>query len=503
MELLQSLQSRWRSLAILGGLGVGLLFLVTNYTLVHVTVETSGDVAGDPRISYSTEAKTASALTLLGVSIMPLQANIITASVSSYSGSVYGSLSPFINIKKIHVTKDNDAVKYSSSQALATTCSSYDATKDTLMSYGCEDGQNLYTFKKTSATSFSQSLLATTPRSEQLAPFKAGVLGITSLDTANPIFYTSSDGTTTYYPLPAGVTDKRQQRLTAVTSGNAASSSFLLVSSTGDVHIGTVQGNSVRYGTYNHPDGFNPTTDTVFCGIGNSTASCYFGKNKTARNTEITPRFVTFTLANSATLQYKQFAIESLYPNQLLVTSSGDTFFRQDDNLYAITTSDEQASQQLISQGAANASVGDALYYSKEGKLYKVSPADRSIHLVFQSPLVSVIGVTALGPDVFFNARLTGSGDEIHKYKLSSTERTAATRIIDSIPSYDKNLPVSRMELYKNQLIVRLKVVIDKDAKSAAAAVDQGELADAKEKVNAYLQQRGVPLDELIITYTY
>lgn len=502
MNFIKAIQSHWRLILILGLTCAAITYLYTHYALVQITITTKDGITGTPSLSFSTEKETSPLRTLSGMAIIPRDAGVITATISPYSGSVYGAQSPVFSTKHITLLKDKNAEKYSRSQGVTAACSSYKKESDTLTSFDCKESKDLYTFKKTSPATFAQVRTGLTPGTEQPASFKGGVLGLTTLDSNEPLFYTTPNGETSYYPLPDDIEEAKERHLTIVTSSDMDSNSFVLVSARGNVYVGNIQSNKVHYATYKHPDGFDAANDVVFCSMSAQTVNCYFGKSASAKTTNLAPQLVSIKITNQNKLNFLVYSTDKIYPDKML-TAQENVFFTQDNNLYALRVTGAAAKKQLVAHGIMSAGAGENLFYVKQDAIFKVDTNTQSAHLVFQSSHLSIVGVTPFGSEVFFNARIKDQGDEIHKYKLTADMHTTTVRPIDIIPLRNNNLPISNMELYKDQLLVRVKIPIDKQAKSAASAINQVEYTKIKEEVTDYLQEKGISPDMLTITYSY
>lgn len=505
--LQQTIARHWRKILILLITLAAFIYVFFSFTIVSLDIKTHDGISGNPTISASSATRNLTPLTLFGVNFVPREANVIGVTVNGYTTFKYVSLGVLHNSLSIDIYRDANAQKYTG-KLDQQGCSTYNPTADDLLSYDCTTINGLYAYSSNTNSLPSNKLVADTPAVSQGVPYLGGVLGMDNTALYKPIYYTVAGNKTTYYGLPEGLSRDQLRSSRFIASPTMTDSNFLIVARTGDVYIAFVENGQVSYTKYPHPADFSTASDSVSCALTTNIAMCYYSPSRGSSTSKIKPVLVSINLQNKNQPTFDQASPDrQLFVENIAVDRTGTVFAKDGSNLFMMKREGAKARVIQLAREVASFSADTDAYFVSGSKVYKIDSKNNASYMIFQSPHLKVVSVSALASSLFINARINDGSDSIHKYKLDSTPHDSAVRrAIDTVPfAINTSLPVSDSEFIKDTLYVQLKVTINKTAKatSLSGAVDQESLTKAKQAVEQYLDNSGVDLSTLKIVYSF
>ena len=500
--------------------------LITTYTLVSVVV-TYNDAISEKATLYSMTRgqgdKQASPL-MDNLYLLRRDTVALRASTDNYSTiKELTHLSPQETIT-INLYKDKNADKYSGNNP---GCITYDNASNRLLSYSCTQPRELLQYDQSNENSAPQnSSVATIAASDSLAysvkPYQGGVLGIrmprflANVPTNKFLFSIDSNGKITEASTPDSLGQEQLSATNVITdTTSVAGSEFLLVNKqTSSLSFARqINGGAMDYKSYSLPEDFSPTLDTLLCSLLGSTAYCFYGYSSGPPDSEEETKHheskkpATFLVIDFSgeTPAVERYTTKQPTPvDNLFVTKSEKLYATSGDDLLSISLSDATAWSRVYATSVGSVAAGDGLYFVRDNSVYRLDDEKNESYLAFSSPKLRLSNIVSLNENVFVNAYIGGTtGQRVHTYRLNDEpNERPGFRLIDTLPlALNESDDISDMDLYKNNLHIRVKVPVSKTGRNAGA--DLTAFNAAKQRITNLLQEKSIDVSALRITYSY
>ncbi|MBH1956997.1 hypothetical protein I8H84_05465 [Candidatus Saccharibacteria bacterium] len=497
--------SFWRVLVIAFLFCGVILYLYLSFTFVIFKITLHDSIEGDAQLTVSDKLGSSKIASIGDVSIIPRASESVSATVGNYSSSTFTSLNPILNSISIDIYKDKGAQKYTRSQGLSIDCSTYDESKDILLSYNCTAGGALYTYATSDKDSiYANRRVATTPANATGSPYLGGVIGISVSEKTEPLFYTSGDGRTTYYPLPSDIDLANIGFSQVITDSITTSSkSFAITTRSGDIYIATLDQGEIKYIKYPHSEGYDSKSDTTICALSSLKLLCYYGPFRNSANSKLKKEFVTLSIESPDKISFIKKSLSSdVFPENIYTDKSGAMYVNEGKNLYELITSDKEATSRPVARNVTYVTSGNDIYYIQNSSVYKINSSSQQAYMIFKSSHILPTAISTFSSTIFINALVNGAGPAVHKYKLDDTVNDAPNkRLIDILPlQFNDSGDVSDSDLVKDRVFIRIKAPVTKERGSKN---DDETFNRLKSDVENILQQKGLDTSSLDVSYSY
>lgn len=426
----------------------------------------------------------------------------------------------------INIYKDKNATKYSGDSL---GCVAYNQAKDLLSSYSCTNPRQVVRYDKPAndPSPRQNRLLATMQPSYasiySVEPYIDGVLGLSlpgleaNIPTNRFLFMVDSSGVKKEISIPDEIEQRALGSTSVVTdTSSTGGTSFLLVAkTTGDLYFAD-QAKTGPMSYKKHilpPTEFSAQFDTLSCSLLNATAYCYYGhgsespdsSDETDHHAQEKPGTIIVVDFAGDTPNVQQYSVDKSVPiDKLFVTQAGLLYTLSADNLIKLNLSGTAVTANTISSDIRSIGAGNGLYFVRDNSVFRIDDKKGESYLVFASKKLRLSNVINLGENVFVNAFVEGMGGlKMHTYELNDEPNdTPGTRLIDILPfSFKESSDINDMDLYKNELDIRLKVTIKKLGRSPG--IDSAEFEKAKERVLDLLGSKSVSINDISISFSY
>lgn len=423
----------------------------------------------------------------------------------------------------VNLYKDRNAIKYSGDSL---GCLSFNQSSDALLSYSCSNPRTLVQYSKPDKVQMPQnSVIATIVQPDSVAysvkPYRGGVLGIRmprflgNVPTNRFLFATDSSGKKIEAAVPDDITQDQLGGLSVVTdTSSKATGGFLIISgSTGKIYYAdNIDNNLMNYKEYSLPSDYSKDFDALICSLLEKTVYCFYGNNSDSpdsalesdyHNDQKPASFITIDLGVQEPRIEKFTTREDMTVDSLFVTNSGKLYAISSNSIGKVIKSGNVAKMTTIIPDVRAATAGNGLYFVRSNTVYKYDDVTNESYAVFSSQKIKPANIINIQDEVFINGYIDSQeGQRLHTYRITDERNESpGTRDIDLLPlGFDESPDVSDMDLFKNNLHIRLKVNI---SKTSGGGVDVRSVQEAQKRVLNLLQERSVNLNNIDITFSY
>lgn len=494
--------------------------LFRTYAIVDVEVDTDSNQISKITVYTSSDTATAKAGGV-GLNIVKRDTkSLIVASGENMKTQSEITIPWFgFSYKKVVLQRDKNAEKVAFNSTNSLTCATYSTNFDRLMYYACRRPATLVEYQTPPTGSwFTKKIADLGFYTDKVAPYMGGVIGIsyrenTDIVLPGEITAVTETGQTVHYSPPEGFNLAELGKTKIFTDTNDVTNNrFVMVNRQGDIYLGTpTGGESVDYVHIPPADKYNPAYNQTICAVNGDSAHCYRGQSALGDRPE---KFDTTQLAedsiialsfNDATVNSVKVDPSNLLLNDLYTTTTGQLFGRSAKKLYSFDKNGDKYISNELSQNIDHAASGQKLYFIQNNGIFEVDDKTKDSYQIFYSKNIIPKAVYTAADKIFVIGSIRDAGPTTHAYVLNSEDDTApGKRLIDIFPTSFNKLPkVSFQDFVGNRLQFRLKVTINKNAKTIKDAVDQQSFDQAKAQVMNYINDQGVNPDSLNISFTY
>jgi hypothetical protein len=495
-------------------LGVSAALLIysiwISFGIIVVDVERKQGVAGEITLYDGKDSK--SRLFAIGsVAVIRRADAAVVVKIGQYR-SVAGVELPWYGFAslKVSTAKDTNADKYYSKSR---GCLLYDTKNDRVISYKCERPDGFYYIDTANSTSpeLIEQKIAAVPSSTSAQGFLDGIIGVTDSKIDPRIFYSDYTGNTKYLKNPDGISPNDLNFTSVITDKSVTgNSTFLLTTLRGEIYVGRYSDDSVTYQKIDQPKDYSNSWGTS-CQLLISSAYCYQGKSASAPSgdskdaTQIQGNLSVINISDPQKISVTKYKTDtSITISNLLVLNTNTMAFISNNNLYTFSFSGDRVVQSLVAPSVQSGVIGDDVYFLKDSSVYKIANKN-SATMVFNSDNLTINKLISNNGGIFFDATTKGSPSRANTYKLNDSIHDASLRLVDILPLSYKNVPdVSSMDDIKNNLYIRVKVSINKTARTSLdRAVNMNDFNLAKARILQQLKDMGINPESLTITFAY
>jgi hypothetical protein len=505
-------------------LGIVLLIIAINlfrtYAIVDVEIDTGGNQSSKLTVYTSSDVATAKAGSA-GLNIVPRNTkSLIVASGDNMKTQSKITIPWFgYSYKKVTLKRDKNAEKVAFNSTSSTNCASYSSNFDRLMYYSCQRPTSLSEYlTPTTGTWITKKIADAGFYTNKVTSYMGGVIGISyreNSDVIRPgeITAVTETGQRVYYSPPEGFNlDEIGKAKLFTDTNDITNNRFILVDTQGNIYLGTpTGGKNIDYKHISPPEKYNPIYNQTLCAVNGDSAHCYrghaavgdrpekFDATQLADDTIVTLSF-NDTNANTVKVEPSDFVLSDFY-----TTTTNQLYGKSHKKLYAFDKVGDKYIPDELSQNIDSAASSQNMYFIQQNGIYQVDSKTKDSYQIFHSNNIIPKSVYVAANKVFITGSIKGAGPTTYAYVLNSEDDTApGKRLIDIFPtSFDKLPKVNSQDFIGNRFLFRLKVTINKDAKTIADAIDKKSLEQAKAQVINYINDQGINPDSLDISFTY